>query len=1028
VPQRFTAAKADATAKEPSMKRAFGLSIVAIVLLGMPSAVHAQALGTIAGVAKDTSDAVLPGVVVEASSPALIEKTRSVTTDGRGQFTIVNLPPGTYTVAFSLSGFAPLNRQGIEVSIGITSSLNVTMRVGNVAETVTVSGETPMVDLQSTAQTTAANARAFKELPTGGSWVNMAQLVPAINSAFFGNRDVGGLQGDQTGTQVSVHGGLAGDGVSMIDGMRIGNMYLSSNLTNMSLSPLLYDEVNISFSGQVAESGTNGVLMNAIPKSGGNTFRGSFLINGSWPGLQSSNVTDRLKSRGASVTDSLKKLYDINGAIGGPIKKDKVWFYFTSRYFTNEYYMAGQFYAVNPAAFVRVPDLSRQAFSGTWTADNNIRVTWAPTAKQKVSGWYAYQRKDDPHWLQQILFMSPEAAQLVSWPTQLSTITWTYAATNKLLLEAGVAPGASPDTIIQPEENSAGIPIFELGGPNVPFNFAHRSSWFNNYDDRLPSQTFKASMSYVTGSHNFKVGMAMQHGSFQRNDTNHSKGDRYFISLDGSPLLATITSPLSGWTDRLNYNLGLYAQDSWTMKRLTLNAGIRFDLQNESVDAFRYGPGPWLPNRNISYPEIKNVPNWQDVNPRINAVYDLRGNGKTAIKASLSRSVQQDSISIARANDPAANAAVTSVNRLWFDNNGNRTPDCDLSNPAPQNFFGPGFNPTIDLCGPWNNLAFGNPNLATTYDPAILNGWGVRPYNWEFSAGVQQEVTQRLSISASYFRRIRGNFWVTDNEAVTASDFGFFNLTVPVDSRLPTSGTVLTGLPDVNPDKLGQTRNVVKSSSQFGNQIEHWDGFDLTATGRFSKLTIQGGVSSGRRLTDNCEVRAKLPEAAFTAVAGQANPVIFPFCKVQEPMLTQVKGSASYLLPWYDIRVSGTLQSVTGPIVAAYNTYAATPTGLGRAFSSGSATVNLMNTWIDPTPFGGSSGTTYGDRLNQVDFRFTKILKLGRQGTIDFDVDLYNAFNSDAILSQQDNYGVSWQNALGVIQPRFLKFQMRWDF
>jgi Carboxypeptidase regulatory-like domain len=1010
------------------MRRAFRLFTLSVVLLGLPSTLFAQALGTIAGVVKDSSDAVLPGVVVEASSPVLIEKTRSATTDGRGQFTIVNLPPGSYNVTFNLTGFAPVNRQGIDVSIGITSSLNISMRVGNVAETVTVSGETPVVDLQSTAQTTAANAKAFKELPTGGSWVNMAQLVPAINSAFFGNRDVGGLQGDQTGTQVSVHGGLAGDGVSMIDGMRIGNMYLSSNLTNMSLSPLLYDEVNISFSGQIAESGTNGVLMNAIPKSGGNTFRGSFLVNGSWPGLQGSNVTDRLKSRGATVTDSLKKLYDINGAIGGPIKKDKLWFYFTSRYFTNEYYMAGQFYAVNPAAFVRVPDLNRQAYSGTWTADNNIRITWAPTVKQKVSGWYAYQRKDDPHWLQQILFMSPEAAQLVSWPTQLSTITWTYAATNKLLLEAGVAPGASPDTIVQQEELNAGIPIFELGGPTVPFNFAHRASWFNNYDDRLPSQTFKASMSYVTGSHNIKVGMAMQRGSFQRNDTNHANGDRYFISLDGSPLLVTITSPLAGWTDRLNYNLGLYAQDSWTLKRLTLNAGIRFDFQNESVDAFHYGAGPWLPNRNINYPEIKNVPNWQDINPRINAVYDLFGRGKTAIKASVSRSVQQDSIGIARANDPAANAAVTSVNRLWFDNNGNRTPDCDLTNPAPQNFFGPTFNPAIDLCGPWNNLAFGNPSLATTYDPAILNGWGVRPYNWEFSGGVQQEVTPRLSISASYFRRIRGNFWVTDNEAVTASDYGFFSVTVPVDSRLPTSGTVLSGLPDVNLDKLGQTRNVVKSSSQFGNQIEHWDGFDITATGRFSALTVQGGLSSGRRLTDNCEVRAKLPEAAFTAVAGQANPVIFPFCKVQEPMLTQVKGSASYLLPWYDIRVSGTLQSVTGPIVSAYNTYAGTPTGLGRAFSSGSATVNLINTWIDPTPFGGSSGTTYGDRLNQVDFRFTKILRLGSQGTIDFDVDLYNAFNSDAILSQQDSYGVGWQNALGVIQPRFFKFQLRWDF
>ena len=210
----------------------------------------------------------------------------------------------------------------MDVSINVTSNIDE-LRVGNLTETITVSGQTPVVDLQSTSQTTVADERTFKELPSGGSWVNIAQLVPAINSAFFGVRDVGGLQGDQTGTQVSVHGGLPGDGVSMIDGMRIGNMYLSSNLTNMSLSALIYDEVNISFSGQTPESGTNGVIMNAIPKSGGNTFQGSLLANGSAPSLQGSNVNDRLRARGASDTDSLKKRYDINGAIGGPIKRDK---------------------------------------------------------------------------------------------------------------------------------------------------------------------------------------------------------------------------------------------------------------------------------------------------------------------------------------------------------------------------------------------------------------------------------------------------------------------------------------------------------------------------------------------------------------------------------------------------------------------------------------------------------------------------------------------------------------------------------
>src|SRR4030095_12763860 len=237
-------------------------------------------------------------------------------------------------------------------------------------------------------------------------------------------------------------------------GMRIGNMYLSSNLTNMSLSALIYDEVNISFSGQTPESGTNGVIMNAIPKSGGNNFSGSVLANGSAPSLQGSNVTSDLQARGLQgASTPRKRLYDINGAIGGPIKRDKLWFYATSRYFTNEYFLASRFYAVDPTSVVRANDTSRQAFGGTYTYDNNGRLTWQINEKQRISGFYAYQYKVDPHWLIQIFTASPEAVRITTWHTQLSTTKWTYAATNKLLFEAGVAAGASPDTIkLDPEQ------------------------------------------------------------------------------------------------------------------------------------------------------------------------------------------------------------------------------------------------------------------------------------------------------------------------------------------------------------------------------------------------------------------------------------------------------------------------------------------------------------------------------------------------------------------------------------------------
>jgi hypothetical protein len=422
---------------------------------------------------------------------------------------------------------------------------------------------------------------------------------------------------------------------------------------------------------------------------------------------------------------------------------------------------------------------------------------------------------------------------------------------------------------------------------------------------------------------------------------------------------------------------------------------------------------------------VEDVPNWKDINPRVSFAYDLFGNGKTALKGSASRGVQQESIGIARLNNPANTVAtnnytIPNQGRVWNDANGNFVPDCDLT-----------IGTANGECGPNLNANFGSAVPGTRYDRSIMEGWGVRPYNWEFSAGVQQEVAPRVSVSMGYFRRINGNFWVTDNEALAASDFTQYAVTVPTDSRLPNSGQTVTGFFD--PNALVAARNVVKDANVFGKQQLHWNGVDATVDARLRNgLFLQGGVSTGKTVFDNCEIAAQVPETltGLAGVGAAQGGVVTPisYCHQETGFVPQYKALASYTLPWYGIRVAGTLQSLPGPALLATNIYnnnnRVTSTTLGRPFTLAQANANLI-----------APGDQYGDRLNQIDLRLTKIVNVGR-GRLDLNVDFYNAFNSDAVTLELAAYAPPppivvpnvWRRPLTVIQPRFVKFAARWDF
>jgi hypothetical protein len=325
------------------------------------------------------------------------------------------------------------------------------------------------------------------------------------------------------------------------------------------------------------------------------------------------------------------------------------------------------------------------------------------------------------------------------------------------------------------------------------------------------------------------------------------------------------------------------------------------------------------------------------------------------------------------------------------------------------------------------NSNFGLPVPGNTFDPELMHGWGKRAFNWEFSTGVQHELLARTSVDVSYFRRTYGNFRVTDNRVLGPEDFDKFDVTAPLDPRLPGGGGyAVHGMYNLNPAKFGlPSDNFDTLASNYGDRTEYWHGVDVNVAMRFVQgLVIQGGTSTGRTVQDNCDLQAKVPEPAETRTTSglitTVNVTALEYCHTATNWLTQIKLLGSYTIPRIDVRLSGTLQNLPGPqILANYNlpTAVAART-LGRPLSGGAANVSVG--LIAP-------GTMYGDRLNQVDFRLAKLLRYGRTRTT-VNVDFYNALNVSTVLAQNNTFGSVWQRPSAILTPRFAKLSIQFDF
>jgi hypothetical protein len=968
-------------------------AIVFGLAAALPSLAAAQAVqASITGLVRDSTGLVLPGATVEASSEALIEKVRTTISDEQGLYRITDLRPGLYTVTFTLTGFSTVRREGIELTPGFVATINADLRVGAVEETVTVTGASPVVDVQSTTQQSVLSRDLLDSLPTGKTIQAYATLTPGIVIPATA-QDVGGNQGELA-IAMGIHGNRSADMKLLQDGLRFNSMEGTAGGAGRGfyVNAASAQEVSLETSGTSAESETGGIMLNVIPKEGGNRFRGYFFSNYTNGSLQNDNLSQEHIDRGLLVVNSIDKIWDLNAAVGGPIMQDTLWFYTAHRHYGNYIKIANNFENATPTEWYYTPDLSRQAIRDDVNRSHNLRLTWQLSQKNKLNLSYELQDNCVCHTGLNAQ-VAPEA--VVRWrfhPNYLITATWNSPRTNRLLIEAaGAVLNFDWPNLLQ-----EGVTPDRISVLDQSLSYRYRSAASSYGNKYTPQANQRFSISYVTGTHHFKTGTFTQQG--YRRHVNNVNGDVNYRFTNRTPtgvpnLITMYATPLV-YTERLNINFGAYAQDQWTMNRLTLNLGIRYDYVNAKVPDQHLDAGRFVPRRDFA--EVPCVPCWTDINPRFGLSYDLFGNGKTAIKGTYGRYVVGVGVDQARLNNPVVTTVQTAT-RTWTDN-GNFIPEGDFSNP----------NANGEI-GRLSDLGFGQTRVLTRYSDEVMQGFGNRGSNWQASVSVQHELRPSVAVNVGYFRTWYGNFRTTDNQLTTSADFDPYFITAPVDARLPGGGGYrVDGLYNVSVAKFGLNDDVVVKSERFGEQTEVYNGFDFTLNARLSQGMLSGGLTTGKTVADGC----------FVVDSPQA----LRFCRNSPPWAagTQLKLFGVYNLPW-QLQASGTYQNIPGiPVQANYTaTNAEIRPSLGRDLSAG-ANANVSVPLIEPN-------TMFEERINQFDARLTKNFTMsGRR--LEVMLDVYNVFNASPILSTNNTYGPAWQRPNQILDGRLFKFGVQLDF
>ena len=891
-----------------------------LAVLSLSSVAWAQA--SITGVVKDSSGAVLPGVTVETSSPALIEKVRTAVTDESGRYRIVDLRPGTYTVNFTLTGFQSVRREGIELPGTFTATVDADLRVGSLEETITVTGDSPLVDVQSIRRQTVLDNDVISSIPSSRSYNSLMQLMPNTVT------QTGAAMDTQVVPGMVVFGGAGGrsnEGRVSVDGISVGSAFNGAGVSSYIADVGNAREVTMITSGGLGDAENGGPSLNIVPKEGGNSVRGSFFAAGVTQGMIGSNYTEELRASGLTTPGVTRKVWDFNLGIGGPLVQDRLWYFGTFRDEGTERSVPGMFANANagdPTKWTYVADTTRPAVNAASYRMMALRLTAQATPRNKFAVFWDQQipceggaaagfsgsacrtSGDDLVYAGSTAAptpsasatLAPETAAYRDWGNRVFQVKWTAPVTNRLLLEAGHGqyrsryggkniPGLDVSNLIRVVEQCA---TGCASNGNIP-NLTYRSgNWTSNVNW---NSQWNAAVSLVTGSHSVKIGyqgallfddrknyheLRVPAVPFQQRHSRSDDADDRRIRRPSARAQRRVlrAGAVDAWPDDAAGRAALRPR----VELLPRADGRTGAVLPDGEDLPAHGGGGGL-SRPVAARRggLRSVRERQDVDQGQRRPLPRSG----AERRRLHR---------AQPHRPPLDDNDAGMDRLRRDYRA----DCDLLNPAAQNLTAAGG----DVCGANANANFGTEVFESTLDPALLSGWGVRSGDWQWGASVQHEVLPRVAAEIGYQRRWLVNFTVTDNRARAPEDHTLFGLNIPTDPRLPDGGGgVLEGLYNVTPAAATRLNdNLQTLSTNVGDYTQSADSIYLNVTARpRSGLVLQGGFNTANTGTDYCDVRSAIPEWTVAPPLPTNQGPTNPWCGTSTGWVTRVTGLGTYI-------------------------------------------------------------------------------------------------------------------------------------